>query len=325
MARHSKTTLLEKVIDSLLDSGLTPIVLEDRHPFLIHLSDGEKTRKLRIYIWNCTSGGRNRPSDEFRIQLTSTVPQKRPGELTLLLGWYEELQVFAAWDIEAHDGQDSNSPSAQIKFPTLEAALHRPFSAQTKENEVVVAFQPSFLSEYVKLHAELHSIRNSEREKRLIEDIGRATDREINQITNKARRLIIRKIVTRYRAHSFRQNVLTAYRHQCAFCGLQLRLIDAAHILPVSADESTDEITNGVALCKLHHFAYDSNLISFNEHYKIEISKARIRTLRKDGMHNGFKQFSDALSRSLHVPLQNSLRPRSEYIIRSRELRGWIP
>jgi putative restriction endonuclease len=155
--------------------------------------------------------------------------------------------------------------------------------------------------------------------------IDEVTDNDIAGISNPTRRLVIRKIITRYRAHSFRRNVLTAYKHRCAFCGVQLHLVDAAHILPVSADGSTDETSNGVALCKLHHFAYDSNLISFNERYQTEISKTRVNALIKEGKHKGLKQFSEALQPSLYIPRTESLQPRPQYVIRSRELRGWTP
>ena len=40
-------------------------------------------------------------------------------------------------------------------------------------------------------------------------------------------------------------------------CGIQLGLIDAAHIIPHSNEKGTDDLDNGISLCPLHHRAYD--------------------------------------------------------------------
>lgn len=71
------------------------------------------------------------------------------------------------------------------------------------------------------------------------------------------------------RCPAFRKAILTIYDHQCAACGLRILLpkatdvsfIDAAHLLPWS-EFHNDHPTNGVALCKNHHWAMDRNLIA---------------------------------------------------------------
>jgi hypothetical protein len=59
----------------------------------------------------------------------------------------------------------------------------------------------------------------------------------------------------------FSPTVLSAYGYRCAMCGLGLGLVVAAHILPVAAPDSPDEVTNGLALCPNHHKAFDDHLI----------------------------------------------------------------
>lgn len=64
----------------------------------------------------------------------------------------------------------------------------------------------------------------------------------------------------RQRVHqrTFRERVLTAYRSQCAFCRLRHEeLLDAAHIVPDADPEGEPTVRNGLALCKLHHAAFD--------------------------------------------------------------------
>lgn len=68
-------------------------------------------------------------------------------------------------------------------------------------------------------------------------------------------------------ARRFSIEVLQAYRERCAFCGARLggipgipSGIDAAHILAWSSYD-LDIIGNGIALCKLHHWAFDAALM----------------------------------------------------------------
>ena len=44
-------------------------------------------------------------------------------------------------------------------------------------------------------------------------------------------------------------------------CGLDFGLVQAAHIYPVQAPNSVDEIWNGLALCSNHHTAFDRHLL----------------------------------------------------------------
>jgi len=88
----------------------------------------------------------------------------------------------------------------------------------------------------------------------------------------------------RQRLHQrgFRERVLEAYREQCAFCRLRhLELLDAAHIIPDSDPQGTPNIRNGIALCKLHHAAFDANIVGIRPDYVIEIRHDVLR--EKDG------------------------------------------
>jgi len=68
-------------------------------------------------------------------------------------------------------------------------------------------------------------------------------------------------------ARQFSLDVREAYRYGCAFCGLRFGGIpgipsgvDAAHILAWSK-HNLDVVTNGMSLCKLHHWAFDAALL----------------------------------------------------------------
>jgi putative restriction endonuclease len=62
--------------------------------------------------------------------------------------------------------------------------------------------------------------------------------------------------------------VLEIYDFQCVACGLriwmpehELSFVDAAHLVPF-AETRNDHPTNGLALCKNHHWALDQRLIA---------------------------------------------------------------
>lgn len=61
----------------------------------------------------------------------------------------------------------------------------------------------------------------------------------------------------------FRHTVLEAYDGRCAVCGIQQGLVDPVRINPVASPEVIDGIRNSIALCGLHHRAYDHGVIRF--------------------------------------------------------------
>ena len=80
--------------------------------------------------------------------------------------------------------------------------------------------------------------------------------------------------LTRRRLHqrAFRERVLRAYRHQCALCRLRhSELLDAAHILPDAEPEGEPVVRNGIALCRLHHAAFDRFFLAVRPDHIIEV------------------------------------------------------
>jgi putative restriction endonuclease len=89
--------------------------------------------------------------------------------------------------------------------------------------------------------------------------------------------------LVRHRVHQpmFRARVMRAYtlpsaegssRPTCAICRLQhVQLLDAAHIVADSEDGEA-RVTNGIALCKIHHAAYDENLIGISPDYLVHVN-----------------------------------------------------
>ena len=88
-----------------------------------------------------------------------------------------------------------------------------------------------------------------------------------------ARRAYVTRTV-RQRLHqvAFRERVIRAYREQCTLCGLRHQeLLDAAHITPDRETEGDPVVSNGLALCKLHHAAFDRFFFAVRPDYRVEV------------------------------------------------------
>ncbi len=326
MSRLSSKQLFLKILQAVDNSGWQALVLDATKPFQLRLfQSDEKGFDVRAYIWNCTHGGGSaRASNEYRVQLTGVVPSSIPGQITLLLGWHDGYGVFVGFDIRRHEGQASNSPSIQIKEETLQNAHTHAFAIHHRQNgEIAVAFRPEFLVEYALNAASLHESGEAAADMRLLNTVDTLQEDTIITITNQERQTVVSQIARKFRASDFRRRVLGAYGHRCAVCGVQLELIDAAHIIPVAATTSTDETRNGIALCKLHHAAYDRNLISFNERYRIEVNREEVSRLTSANRVQGLEKFREHLLSAILLPNDRRDYPPPEIITEARRVRRW--
>lgn len=327
MATLNNRALLDLVVNSVIDSGWNCLIIDDRKPFRLRVYDeNSRVFEVAIYIWNCThGGGSKRADDEYRIQLTGVVPQKVPGAKTVLMGWHEGYGVFAGFDIDWHSNQNSQSPSIQIREEALKGAHQKSFAISQRQNgELAVAFRPEFLVEYILNSRSLHEQGITSQDIALLNNLDAVGPSGLALMGKNEREVVISTIARKYRAADFRGRVLSAYRHQCAVCGVQLKLIDAAHIIPVASESSTDETMNGIALCKLHHSAYDRNLISFDTDYTVEVSSTEQSRLTAENLAGGLASFKQGLRTAIILPADKRDYPPAAYVTESRKVRRWL-
>jgi len=74
----------------------------------------------------------------------------------------------------------------------------------------------------------------------------------------------------------FREMILSGYRSKCALTGIDdARLLNASHIVGWAEDtKSRLDPSNGICLNALHDRAFDRHLISFDEDYRMLVSKS---------------------------------------------------
>lgn len=94
-----------------------------------------------------------------------------------------------------------------------------------------------------------------------------------SDLTEPQRQYARRLAMQRLHQPAFRTRVLLAYETHCAICHLAHgSLLDAAHIVPDSAPGGAPTVSNGLALCKIHHASYDQNFLGITPDYEIRIN-----------------------------------------------------
>jgi len=316
------------VSDAVNECGWNIIYLNDEHPFKVKIFNDTESYFVKIIIYNVThGGGRMRAANEYRIQIKEPRIELETGYKTLILGYYESLQVFAGFDISKHIGAPGYSASFQIREENLEKASLSGFSPCDKGNcEIAIAFRPDFFVEYVRNLESLHTFGESKEDFAILEEVTEkqiVPNEELIRQVSLPRQKTVLTISKTQRDNSFRARVLRAYNYRCAFSGIQLKLIEAAHIVPVNCENSTDETCNGIALSYIHHKAYDKGLIAFTENYKIIFNETEAEKLKEIHLDSGLVKFKNDLRSIIDAPPALSDRPNTYYIKTANQLRGW--
>ena len=110
----------------------------------------------------------------------------------------------------------------------------------------------------------------------------------------------------------FRVRVLDAYEETCSVCRLRhWELLDAAHILPDNDPRGEPVVPNGLALCKLHHAAFDADILGVRPDLKIEVRHDILREADGPMLKVGLQGFDGQI---ITVPRQKTLRPNVDFL-----------
>ncbi len=126
--------------------------------------------------------------------------------------------------------------------------------------------------------------------------------------------------LVRRRIHQprFRAQVIRAYSETCAICQLKhVELLDAAHILPDAHPEGVAAVRNGLALCKLHHSAYDKNFLGISPDYKVRIRQDLLSEEDGPMLKHGLQAMNDL---KITTPKSTQLQPDKDALAQRFEL-----
>ncbi|MDX3099512.1 HNH endonuclease [Nonomuraea angiospora] len=132
----------------------------------------------------------------------------------------------------------------------------------------------------------------------------------VDTVTSEIERRYSQRI-TKQRLHQpvFRQRVIQAYESACAMCRLRHRsLLDAAHIIPDRDTRGVPAVSNGVSLCKIHHAAYDENILGVRPDYVIEVRTDILEEIDGPMLKHGLQAMHNL---RLTLPQRRADRPNS--------------
>lgn len=138
--------------------------------------------------------------------------------------------------------------------------------------------------------------------------------------TTKKSRTITRESLLRTRG--FRQAVIQAYDYRCCICGLKIASpdllmweVEAAHIVP-HRFFGRDDIWNGIALCRFHHWSFDVGWFTLRHDFAIEVSEKLVSVPSDYGLMGSFDILRQGIKESqpIRLPQRNALFPHENSI-----------
>jgi putative restriction endonuclease len=116
--------------------------------------------------------------------------------------------------------------------------------------------------------------------------------------------------ITRRRLHQplFRARVLAAYETHCAVCKLEIPgLLDAAHIVGDRHEGGDPVVPNGLALCKIHHAAFDLDIMGIRPDHVVEVNRRVLESVDGPMLEHGLKDRHG--QQLMWLPRQRTSRP----------------
>ncbi len=325
----SRDAINRAILEAIDECGAVgfPMQSSAAHPRVYLVAQSSRQISVWVYCWTLTHGGRKSLPDEYRIQVTSVdspLPINTDG-YTVLLGYEPDRRVFAGFDLGRHRGFTGRSPSKQVGISTLNDCLQDGLAFQTKSNdEIAIGVRSDHFLLYCEHARELHRVGADAKYLEAAERVVKTRNFSNLDIQNlpEHRQLTLRETARWSRSSAFAKQVLSAYENRCAVTRRQLRLVDAAHILPVQAgDESIDSVRNGIALSPTYHRAFDRGLIYLDESMVMRLNDAAAENLARLKLDSGIRSFSSYLGR-IHLPHNSELRPDPYFIRLANSFRG---
>lgn len=297
-----------------------------KHPVALRLISPCRSLDIHANIYELTGDGGPPSRQEYRMETNPLLSTSAQQTSTVFLGYCVDVEVFlgleAERDILIHAGSQIAIPGEVARLAYMNG-----FSVHSNKNrKLLVIFRFDYLSWYYQNIECLHLIGKTKAGRDALDVIANS-DLQVSQaaieLVPPEHHHAVRDVATSHVAVQFRNRVLVAYNHRCAFCGVTSEPLEAAHIVPASHPESSYETANGVALCASHHRAFDTGLVAFNTQYDVIINESMISDLQKRDRAGGEDQFRENLRKMIILPPATSDRPSAGLVREGLLVRGW--
>ncbi|MFQ5705482.1 MAG: HNH endonuclease [Gemmatimonadales bacterium] len=133
-----------------------------------------------------------------------------------------------------------------------------------------------------------------------------------SELTAPRREYATAAVKVRLHQRRFRSLVLSAYRNRCTICRLTHSvLLDAAHILPDRDERGRPDVSNGLSLCKIHHAAYDANIMGVDPACVVHVRQEVLDEHDGPMLRHGLQEMQGT---RILLPRSAVQRPRQEYL-----------
>jgi putative restriction endonuclease len=121
------------------------------------------------------------------------------------------------------------------------------------------------------------------------------------------RRYAHRVVKQRLHQPEFRARVIQAYARRCAVCDLRHpELLDASHIIEDRDEDGLPVVVNGLSLCKIHHTAYDRDLLGISPDRIVHLNRELLEEIDGPMLRHGLQEMH---GREISIPSAQTERP----------------
>lgn len=300
---------IERAIES---SGHAAVLAspENEQPFRFNVM-GKEFGVIVIWVYaRALTPAARANRDEYRIQIKRADLPMALNQIgpTLLLGYYSPEDFFVGFDpTTVPIGAKTQLSVGYVSLRVMKRSKREGMTFdRDRRGRIAVGVRGDMLVAYALNAVDIHHVADDDELLQLLQtaagafkDHSRSADdleQRITKLSDRRKRLL-RRVRLFSRDGGFRDRVLSAYESRCAVSGMQLGLVDAAHILPVCAPGSTDMVNNGVPLLPNYHRAFDTGLIFLTDDYVMKINEPRARSLNDEGLSRGLQEFRQTLGK----------------------------
>jgi HNH endonuclease len=267
------------------------------------------------------------------VIFTKLFPERENKELIINSSDNKDKKVLSSVK-----NSSSNKANANYSSVKQETEIYKPIEKVLKYgNPVVRALISGSQAELLEENEQKIVLKIPKERKSFFDQLNKEEKKEsIKKILNKEIEFILsetpqlteqskqKEVVSlrRERNPEFPKIVKQAYDYSCAVCKKRIfdlqgnPEVEAAHIYPKALD-GVDDIRNGLALCKSHHWAFDQGLFSISDEYQILVNQKIVNE------ENYFEEIGKYNRKIINLPENYSLRPHSIFLTEHRRIHGF--
>lgn len=258
-----RTRIFSAVVDALGPLVVGEVLPRDAWPGFFWLNTAVGSIPIAAHVSTVSSHARKAHEQRFQNPGNLNRPpvsDLNNSALPILLGVDSPLnpEIFVAVDGRSRLG---NTARFSILFDTRILREAREYGWAVYEpnrGERIYAFVPSLLPIYVEQILSGEALAPEQISAVVVTSgmLDSPQDQETTALAAERATRAVQILVRRARAG---RNIRAAYDNKCCMCGIGASFLAGAHIFPVEAPGSNDEIWNGLSLCHNHHSAFDSH------------------------------------------------------------------